>query len=127
MISWLEKKRSFAVLLTSLIAIGIFLISSIPGGKVATNTGNLDLSIAYHLTAFFLLNFFLLVSLNGKNKIKTRYIFIVLLISIAYAILDEIHQIFVPFRYPDVRDVLVDSLGIFLATAVYFYAKRLRR
>jgi VanZ family protein len=43
-------------------------------------------------------------------------------ISVAYAISDEIHQSFVPGRFSDPFDVLVDSLGI--ATAlVLVYAR----
>jgi VanZ family protein len=41
-----------------------------------------------------------------KRAVTVTFIFCVLL-----AILDEIHQIFVPGRSAEVRDVLIDTLG----------------
>jgi VanZ family protein len=37
------------------------------------------------------------------------------LATIVYAISDEIHQSFVPFRTPAVRDVIIDALGVAIA------------
>ena len=39
--------------------------------------------------------------------------FITGIICVAYAALDEYHQMFVPGRSAEVRDVLIDSIGIF--------------
>lgn len=122
MIKFLEKHRELTVILLILIAAEIFFISTIPGNKI--NTGGWDLSTAYHFTVFFLLSFFLLVTLTGKKKIKTKNIFISIVISVIYAVLDEIHQMFVPLRSPDLGDVLVDSIGILIAAMVYFYSKK---
>ena len=58
------------------------------------------------------------MAIKGKNKLKTKYILITLIISIAHAILDEVHQIFVPFRNASTGDVLIDSLGIFSAMII---------
>ena len=38
-----------------------------------------------------------------------------MLIVVAYAISDEVHQLFVPFRTADVRDVLADVAGASIA------------
>jgi len=45
-----------------------------------------------------------------KNK---KGIVVMLLISLGYAISDEVHQIFVPTRIPSFFDWLADSMGIF--------------
>jgi VanZ family protein len=37
----------------------------------------------------------------------------------AYAISDEVHQLFVPYRTADVRDVLADLVGASLALLVW--------
>ena len=121
MIRWLENNQIFAIIFTLVIAIEIFLFSSIPGTKITIR--GLDLSSFYHLVVFFLLNFFLLISLNGKNKIRINFLFIAIIISIIYSILDEIHQIFVPFRSPNMGDILIDITGIFIATLTYIYYK----
>ena len=45
-------------------------------------------------------------------------------ISFLYAVLDEVHQLFVPLRNASILDVLVDTTGILLSVAVYLYYKR---
>jgi VanZ family protein len=44
--------------------------------------------------------------------------------SVVYAILDELHQYFVPGRYMSLLDMGVDSLGILVASAIYFVRVR---
>ncbi|MHA1488757.1 MAG: VanZ family protein [Promethearchaeota archaeon] len=56
-------------------------------------------------------------------KIKNKYI---LLVGIIYAISDEIHQFFVPNRYFDIQDIIVDTIGVILGLLTYtllFYSK----
>ena len=126
MIGWLEKNRGISILLTALIAIEIFVFSSIPGGISGTG-GTIRISIIYHLTVFFLFNFFLLMSIKGNREVKTSYIIIALIISVLYAFLDEFHQFFVPLRESAIEDILTNTLGIFLSTIfiLYFNKKKL--
>ncbi|MCK4647868.1 VanZ family protein [Candidatus Pacearchaeota archaeon] len=113
MISLLEKNRWLAIVFTSLIAIEIFYFSTLQGG---TGTGGCGwLAKVYHFIAFFLFAFFLFISLKRNRKIKFSYVIITLIISILYAISDEIHQIFVPLRDASIRDALTDTLGICFA------------
>jgi VanZ family protein len=60
-----------------------------------------------------------------SNLITPRRLLISFLLCLGYAILDEIHQIFVPNRYADVLDVLSDVVGIVLALALFYLAQRL--
>ncbi len=120
MIRWLEKNRYAAIILTALITIEIFYFSSLTFGP--STTGEIPwLATIYHFVVFFLFNFFLLISIKGNKEIKIKYILIALIISIAYAFLDEFHQMFVPFREPAIRDVLTNTAGIFLSTIVYLF------
>jgi len=121
MIDHLEKNKVFAIIFTLIIAIEIFVISSIPGREFAS--GIIDLSLLYHFMVFFLLNFFVAISLNGEKKMNIKYLFLSIVFSIVYAILDEIHQIFVPRRLFSLTDILVDTAGIFLSLLVYVYYK----
>lgn len=123
MIGWLEKNRYAAIILTILIAIEIFYFSSIPGGRPGIG-GGITISIIYHFLVFFLFNFFLLLSIIGNKKIKISYMVIALIVSIIYAVLDEIHQIFIPFRESTIQDVLTNTTGIFVSMIIYFYYKR---
>ena len=124
MIKWLEKNRYVAIILTVLIALEIFYISSIPGSQVTRPGIGIDITILYHFIVFFLLSFFLLTSIKGSHKIKVKHIIIVLAVSISYALLDELHQMFVPLRVADLFDLLTDAAGILLATLLYVYVDK---
>lgn len=118
MISLLEKNRWFSWTITIIIAIMIFYISSLtfpppPVGPPSIN------AIVYHISAFFLLAFFLLVSVLGR-KWDSRKITLSVLIVAVYAALDELHQFFVPGRYMSFNDFLLDFTGITISSTVYF-------
>lgn len=126
MINWLEKKRYAAIILTLLIALEIFHFSSISGTTYQVGIELTPIPTIYHLAVFFLFNFFLLMSIKGNKKIKISHIIISLGISIIYALSDELHQIFVPFRYPSIQDILIDTIGIFLSTILILYVNKKR-
>lgn len=119
MIKFLEERKYLSWIITILIAAEIFYfssISSVPGGTPAEG---FNLAIVYHSIVFFLLSFFLLISIKGKNKMKTKYIIWTIAISLIYAISDEVHQLFVPGRVAGIKDILIDSAGILIATIIY--------
>jgi len=124
MIKWLEEKRIFAITLTLLMAIEIFYFSSIQGSGIKGGPSIPFASYAYHFTAFFLLSFFLLVSLNGNKKINFNLFVFAIIFSVVYAVLDEVHQMFVPFRAPSIVDVFTDNAGIFFSSLVYLFYKK---
>ena len=53
-----------------------------------------------------------------KNNINNLYL-ISIILCIIYATSDEIHQLFVPGRACQLRDILIDSIGSI--TGVYLY------
>lgn len=121
---WFEKHYLISLLIAILIAIFIFYISSLrfenraPGPQIPYK------SVIYHFFIFFILAFFLCIYFV-KRKDKNRYwIFIAILIAIAYGITDELHQLFVPNRYCDVNDTLIDSIGIMSAGILYIFRMR---
>lgn len=62
-----------------------------------------------HFTEYLILGF-LTINMLNKNDISKKYL-ISILICIIYATSDEIHQIFVPGRACQIRDILIDSIG----------------
>ena len=116
MIKWFEEHNKISLIMTILIAIIIFYVSSLtfkPGipGRFPWK------SVAYHFYAFLFLAAFLLISLtNGKHK---NLIIIAVILGIIYAISDEVHQLFVPGRAFAISDILTDSAGILFATLIY--------
>ena len=61
---------------------------------------------------------------NGliSSEIK-RYIGYALLICVLYAISDEIHQIYVPGRSGQIKDVVIDSAGALSGIGMYMFKK----
>ncbi len=117
MIKWLEKNKIITIMIVILLSIEIFYFSTLQGG---TGTGgNVWIARAYHFIVFFLLAFFICITIKGEKKLRLSYILIAIIFSILQAILDETHQIFVPLRDASMRDILTDSLGIFFAMITY--------
>ena len=86
----------------------IFIISSIPGQVInAVGLGDEDLHINGHFILFFILCLLLYK--------PTRNIPHTIVISLIYAISDELHQLYVPLRSASMFDVCTDTLGILLA------------
>ncbi len=123
MLKFFENKRRISFLTTILIAIAIFFFSSIPGNSDMGIPEINILSIFYHFSIFFLLNFFLLTSFHGKQKPKLKYIAFAICITIIYAFLDELHQTFTPYRNPTLFDIIIDSIGILFSSIIYLKTK----
>ncbi len=79
MIDYLEKNKRFAMIFVILIAAEIFFVSSIPGSKIVT--AGVDASMIYHLLVFFLLNFFIILSVTKKKNKKIRTLIFSVIVS----------------------------------------------
>lgn len=80
-----------------------------------------------HFITYFFMGLFCMLAVNTyglKAKIKALY---ASLICIGFSITDETHQIFVPGRSGEIRDILIDSVGILLAVAIVFIFIRERK
>ncbi len=113
---WFEKHNSISWIITVFGAIAIFYMSSLTF-EGATYTTNIN-SILYHFFAFFFFASFLYIS-SLKGKKKYSILILALIISLLYAISDELHQFFVPGRDSSIKDIFIDSLGIMLASMIY--------
>ena len=84
MISWFEKNSLVSWLFVLIIAVGIFYVSSLtfPPSEQITSLK----SVYYHISAFFIFAFFLLISLvKGKNK---KLLLVGFLVALIYGILE---------------------------------------
>ena len=71
---------------------------------------------AAHIVEYFILTSFYLLPFKKSGPFSSRPAVIVAALAAAvFAVLDETHQRFVPGREGRVRDVAIDSIGIFLA------------
>ncbi|HRE41526.1 MAG TPA: VanZ family protein [Ignavibacteria bacterium] len=108
----------------------IFIQSSIPGN----NFPNLDFDFAdkiIHFLIFAVLALLFFISLKNQFKyVKLKHYApeFALLFSILYGISDEIHQKFTPGRFPDLYDVIANSLGalfVYIIIKIYYHSKKL--
>ena len=74
---------------------------------------------AAHIGAYFILGILIFNLLKEYNLAVKKIIFISIGIAILYACSDEIHQMFVPGRSGEVRDVLIDTAGAAVGVVVY--------
>jgi len=122
-IKFFEKHPYSSYLITLILATTIFYLSS----RTFPPSIEYDLlkSYLYHFGIFLLFSFFLTVSsIKGRHQ---KFFFIVLILSILYAILDELHQSFVLGRDASIRDVLIDSFGIAFSFIIYSISLVYRR
>ena len=70
-----------------------------------------------HFTEYLILGT-LVINMFTKNNAKKTYLLSILL-CIIYAISDEIHQLFVPGRACQIKDILIDSVGSI--TGIYLF------
>ncbi len=117
MIKFFEKHYGFSLFIALIGACLIFWISTLNFGGTSV-AGKSWISVAYHFSAFFCFGFFVFIPLVKGRKDFILF-FTGLIFSFGYAVFDEIHQYFVPWRFCDLLDVYVDSLGIVLAMMIY--------
>ena len=117
MINWFNNHTKTSWIITIIIAITIFYLSSNPLPIGSSQTTNI-FSIIYHFLAFFFLSLFLLISLI-QGKINKPLLVTGIILAILYGISDEFHQSFVLGRDSSIRDVLTNSAGILLSGTIY--------
>lgn len=93
----------------------IFYLSGIP--NLSTNLGAWDIILRKiaHSTEYLILTFLFYRAFKGTFTLKTFYLISwPALLSLLYAVSDEIHQRFVPTRSGNITDVLIDATGIII-------------
>lgn len=124
MINWFEKNKKVSWVITIIILLGIFFVSSLTFESSGAGGGKNYKATIYHIAVFFLLALFLSISLIGGEYKRKNFIFIAIVFSLLYGISDELHQYFVPGRYLSIKDFMLNSIGITIASLLY--AVRLR-
>jgi VanZ family protein len=68
-----------------------------------------------HILEYAVLTFLLIRALKGHHLTKRSVLVLAIVFAVLYALSDEYHQSFILGREGVPRDVLIDSLGVFLA------------
>lgn len=84
-----------------------------------------------HFTEYFILGLILILFLQTKEKLTTKYIILAIIFCVLYATSDEIHQLFVDGRSCKIMDILIDTCGSSLAilgfTSIYKITTNLKK
>ena len=78
-----------------------------------------------HFTIYLVLGLVSYLVLPRQWSVKKKMTLVVSL-CFMYAITDEFHQSFVPGRAPEVRDVLIDTLGSSVGMSIGYFMKRFK-
>ena len=80
-----------------------------------------------HVSVYFGFGVLLLQAIRGDRKgWHGTWAVAAFAIAVGYAVLDEFHQSFVPFRHPSARDVFLDACGAFAAQIVVWWHSQMR-
>lgn len=109
-----NQKKFFYLLLTILWGYFIFYLSSVPNLSSGLATWqDLILRKCAHILVFAVLTYFLAKTFDRRHRL---YLLFVVVISISYALVDEMHQLLVAGRSGQLLDVMIDALGVFLGS-----------
>lgn len=72
-----------------------------------------------HLFAYFVLGILLVNAFRMSGMVAGKYYYLSLAICVIYGMTDELHQLLVPGRSGQVRDVLIDSVGALIGIFSY--------
>lgn len=98
----------------------IFFLSHQPGLKSGLpNEWDFILRKLAHISEYFVLTLLLVNALNQYRLNRKRLIVFSFLLAFLYACSDEYHQTFIEAREGALKDVLIDSVGIFFASCLF--------
>lgn len=99
----------------------------IPFGAMNLETLHYIIRKGAHFTAYFILGLLVInaLKLNGLRSFKL--IILTLIICVLYAASDEFHQVFIPGRSGEIKDVLIDSSGSTFGIICYLFVHKLIR
>ncbi len=80
-----------------------------------------------HFFAYLVLGVLMLNSLRRSGISGYGSIVLALLFCVIYAITDEVHQLFVPGRGGQVKDVIIDSSGVIVGIGIYLFIRKIVR
>lgn len=82
----------------------------------------------FHLFQFGILYLFVIMAILSFGKLNKWIEFVAVVFSVIYGIIDEIHQIYIPFRSFSIGDLLKDTVGVLVLSFIihksYFTSKK---
>jgi len=105
-------------------AIFIYLGSSVPGKEIPGVVS--QTSIILHIVEYAVLSMLsihALVAENDQSQSRREHCLWVFVLTVVYAVADELHQAFVPGREAHVGDLVADAVGAGVGMAIYWWRR----
>ena len=77
-----------------------------------------------HIIAYLMLGLIIYSIIKTYNLTSRRTIVLSIMLAFLYAVFDEIHQLFVPGRSGEIRDVFIDTAAASIGVHAYFLCNR---
>jgi len=107
---WIRKEHTAAWFFVFVYASLIFYLSSIQKLPEPIKVKNVD--VFYHVIEYGILGFLLFVAMRRTKQIPRSYVLpLAVVFAALYGLSDELHQLFVPGRLCNIKDMLSDFLG----------------
>ncbi len=113
-----KESKSITGIIYDKIAVYIEKFSDMGRDMFVKRTDNFIRKCA-HFSLFFVFSLIISMYVNCYNKGAVVFLLTVFLTGVMFAVSDEVHQLFVPGRGCQFRDVLIDSNGV-LAGGIFF-------
>ena len=100
----------------------LFILSSIPGGRenglVSTRVANM-----LHVPAYGLLALMWIFTLRDHGVTEHRSMCVAFLVASGYGALTELHQAWIPGRFPSAFDIMLNVAGSLMFIWVYWWVR----
>ena len=97
----------------------ILVMTSYPKIEIP-QTGFMPMDKLLHAGVYFIFTVLVSRALSHyQNRELGQHILVSTLITVGFALFDEIHQIFIPGRHGDIADAAADIVGILIAQVVF--------
>lgn len=97
----------------------------VPQKQLDPNTFNHIVRKNAHFFAYLLLGILVINAFRRSGYRERKFFLLALVICFLYAVSDEVHQLFVPGRGGQVKDVLLDSIGAAVGVVLYGLLKKI--
>jgi VanZ family protein len=82
---------------------------------------------AAHIIAYFILGALIYNIVRTYPFSTKRAVFLSIVLALTYAAFDEIHQLFVPGRSGELRDVFIDTIASTVGVYAYYFIYKMRK
>ncbi len=122
-LSTLDSQHSTALIVTLSYMCVLFILSSIPGGRENGPLVSAKLANIAHVPAYGLLALLWIFTLRNHGVTEHRSMCVAFLVALGYGALTELHQVWVPGRFPSAFDVMFNVAGSLTFIWLYWWVK----